>query len=70
MGCPVCNKIALIAFGYTGAIQYFAPIQPYLAVARIALLAFSLWFRLKNEYSFALPFQNAPTFMGENDASN
>ena len=70
VGCPVCNKIALIAFGYTGAIQYFAPIQPYLAVAGIALLAFSLWVRLKNEYSCSLPFQNAPKSMGEKDASN
>lgn len=70
VGCPVCNKIALIAFGYTGAIQYFAPIQPYLALAGIALLAFSLWVRLKNEYSCSLPFQNTPTLTGEKDASN
>jgi hypothetical protein len=58
VGCPVCNKLALIAFGYTGAIQYFAPIQPYLAIAGIALLALSLRVRLNNEYSCSLPFQN------------
>jgi hypothetical protein len=66
----VCNKIALIALGYTGAIQYFAPIQPYLAIAGIALLAFSLRMRMNNEYSCSLPFQNAHTTTGEKDASN
>jgi hypothetical protein len=70
VGCPVCNKIALIALGYTGAIQYFAPIQPYLAIAGIALLAFSLRMRMNNEYSCSLPFQNAHTTTGEKDASN
>lgn len=70
VGCPVCNKIALIAFGYTGAIQYFAPIQPYLALAGIALLAFSLRVRLNNEYSCSLPFQNSFTSTGEKNASN
>ena len=70
VGCPVCNKLALIAFGYTGAIQYFAPIQPYLALAGIALLAFSLRVRLNNEYSCSLPFQNSLTSTGEKNASN
>ena len=58
VGCPVCNKLVLIALGYSGAIQYFAPIQPYLALAGIALLMFSLRMRLNNEFSCALPFQN------------
>lgn len=70
VGCPVCNKLALIAFGYTGAFQYFAPIQPYLAIAGIALLAFSLRVRLNNEYSCSLPFQSINTSTGEKDASN
>ncbi len=58
VGCPVCNKLVLIALGYSGAIQYFAPIQPYLALAGIALLMFSLRMRLNNEFSCALSFQN------------
>jgi hypothetical protein len=40
VGCPVCNKLVLIALGYSGAIQYFAPIQPYLALIGIALLMY------------------------------
>jgi hypothetical protein len=70
VGCPVCNKLALIALGYSGAIQYFAPIQPYLALAGIVLLAYSLRMRLKNEYSCALPFRNIGSSIGEKDASN
>lgn len=42
VGCPVCNKLALIALGYTGAIQWFAPVQPVLAVAGIGLLWYAL----------------------------
>ena len=70
VGCPVCNKLAIIALGYSGAIQYFAPIQPYLAVAGIALLAYSLRMRLNNEYSCSLPFQITNKKIGEKDGSN
>jgi len=70
VGCPVCNKLALIALGYSGAIQYFAPIQPYLAVAGIALLAYSLRMRLNNEYSCSIPFQSTNKMDGEKDGSN
>ena len=70
VGCPVCNKLALIALGYSGAIQYFAPIQPYLAVAGIALLAYSLRMRLNNEYSCSLPFQSTNKMIGGKDGSN
>lgn len=70
VGCPVCNKLALLALGYSGAIQYFAPIQPYLALAGIILLAVSLRMRLNNEYSCSLPFQTTNKSIGENDGSN
>ncbi len=49
VGCPVCNKLVLIALGTTGAVQWFAPIQPILAVAAIALLIWALRRRLKGE---------------------
>jgi len=55
IGCPVCNKLALIALGYSGAIQYFAPIQPYLAALGIGLLAYALRQRLTNEASCKIP---------------
>jgi hypothetical protein len=70
VGCPVCNKLVLIALGYSGAIQYFAPIQPYLAFAGIALLMYSLRMRLNNEYSCSISLKNTTTSIGEKDASN
>jgi hypothetical protein len=58
VGCPVCNKIVLLALGASGAMQFFEPVQPYLAVASIVLLGWALHARLTRENSCALP---APT---------
>jgi hypothetical protein len=51
VGCPVCNKIVLLALGATGAIRWFAPIQPYLAVAAIGLLGWAFVARVRRERS-------------------
>lgn len=42
VGCPVCNKIVLMALGSAGALSWFAPVQPLLQLAAIALLAWAL----------------------------
>lgn len=55
VGCPVCNKIALLALGYTGALQWFAPVQPVLAVAGVVLLAYALARRLQGEIACPVP---------------
>ena len=55
VGCPVCNKIALLALGYTGALTYFAPLQPILAAASVILLLVAVIIRLKGQYSCPLP---------------
>ena len=47
IGCPVCNKIALLVLGWSGALTYFAPIQPFLGVAAVALLGATLATRLR-----------------------
>ncbi|MDJ0348363.1 hypothetical protein [Cryobacterium sp. PH29-G1] len=49
VGCPVCNKLALLALGYTGAITWFAPIQPYLALLAIILSGLALLWRLRGQ---------------------
>ncbi len=49
VGCPVCNKLVLIALGASGAISWFAPIQPFLAVASVILMAWALRARLRGE---------------------
>lgn len=45
IGCPVCNKIAVLALGWGGAMTYFAPVQPLLGVVSLALLGYALWGR-------------------------
>ena len=47
IGCPVCNKIALVLLGTSGALSLYAPIQPLIGVASLALLAGTLAWRLR-----------------------
>jgi hypothetical protein len=48
IGCPVCNKIALILLGTSGALTVFAPVQPLIGAASLALLAGTLAWRLRS----------------------
>ena len=66
IGCPVCNKLALIALGSTGAIQFFAPVQPYLGALGVLLLAGALMVRLRGELVCRLPAR-APDVPAEAD---
>lgn len=49
VGCPTCNKLVVVALGSTGALDWFAPAQPLLAVASIVLLAWALRARLHGQ---------------------
>ena len=60
VGCPVCNKLALIALGYAGALRWFAPVQPFLAVAGVALLAWALRARLQGQLACPTPTPTQP----------
>jgi hypothetical protein len=59
VGCPVCNKLVLLALGATGAMQFFEPVQPYLAAASIVLLAWALYARVTRENSCRIPRRNS-----------
>lgn len=61
VGCPVCNKIALLALGYSGALTWFAPFQPVLAVLALALVAVALVARLRGQVACPLPTRSAVT---------
>ena len=54
VGCPVCNKIVLIALGASGAMTWFAPLQPFLALASVVLMGWALHARLKGEISCSI----------------
>ena len=64
VGCPVCNKLVLLALGTSGAMTWFAPVQPFLAVASVVLMAVALRIRLKNQTSCSVstkPVSTTPT---------
>ncbi len=49
VGCPICNKVVVVALGTSGALSWFAPVQPYLGVVALGLLAWALRVRLRGE---------------------
>lgn len=55
VGCPVCNKIALLALGYTGALTWFAPLQPLLALLALIMAAVAVVWRLVGQVACPLP---------------
>jgi len=54
IGCPVCNKLVVVALGTTGALNWFAPLQPILAVAAVVLMAVALRARLRSQVACRL----------------
>lgn len=55
VGCPICNKFVVAAIGVNGALNWFAPFQPLLAVVSLALLAYALWSRRQAAAQCRLP---------------
>lgn len=47
VGCPICNKLIVAVLGTSGALSYFAPLQPALGVAAILLAVTGLFVRLR-----------------------
>ena len=55
VGCPVCNKLVVAVLGVTGAMQWWAPLQPLLGVASVGLLAWALRTRIRGERACRVP---------------
>lgn len=55
VGCPVCNKLVVALIGVGGALSWFAPAQPVIGAAAVALLAVGLRQRLRAVASTACP---------------
>ena len=47
VGCPVCNKPAVLLLGTAGAASWLGPLQPILGATAIVLLAGALVVRLR-----------------------
>lgn len=60
VGCPVCNKLVVLALGVSGALTIFDPLRPFLGIAAILTLGLTLYLRLRTlRYGCALPAQSA-----------
>lgn len=55
VGCPTCNMLVVFALGTSGAIAWFEPLQPVLAVGSLVLLGVALRARLRAERSCPVP---------------
>lgn len=45
VGCPVCNKLVLLAIGTSGALGFWAPLQPVVAIVSVVLMAGAVVYR-------------------------
>lgn len=55
VGCPVCNQLVLAAIGTSGALSWWAPVQPLVGLVAIALLVWTLRKRLQTYALTACP---------------
>lgn len=60
VGCPVCNKLVVGLLGASGALTYWAPLQPLLGASSVALLAAGLIVRLRAGVSCPVPPRSPP----------
>lgn len=71
VGCPICNKLVVLALGVSGALSYWAPAQPVLAVASLALLVHALVRRLRTAAACPVPYAPSPLgSAGREDAAH
>lgn len=55
IGCPICNKLIVGLLGVSGAMTYFAPIQPFLGAAGLLLVGVALIYRFRDLRRGACP---------------
>ncbi|GIK83230.1 MAG: hypothetical protein BroJett024_43350 [Alphaproteobacteria bacterium] len=48
IGCPVCNKLIVALLGVSGAMDYFAPAQPFLGALGMLALGVALGYRIRS----------------------
>ena len=52
VGCPVCNQAVVALVGVSGALSWWAPVQPFVGLLAVGLLLYTLRKRL-NTYKLA-----------------
>jgi len=68
VGCPVCNQAVVALVGTSGALGWWAPVQPVVGLAAVGLLVHTLRLRLKTYDLSACPLP-APTGPGRDHQS-
>lgn len=48
VGCPTCNHLVVAVIGTSGALSFFQPIQPILALASVGLLGWAVRRRVRD----------------------
>ncbi|MEM7275552.1 MAG: hypothetical protein AAF547_20925 [Actinomycetota bacterium] len=59
VGCPVCNQLVVALVGTSGALSWWAPVQPVVGLAAIGLLLYTLRLRLRTYRLTACPLPAA-----------
>ena len=55
VGCPICNKLVVGLIGVSGALNYWAPLQPLLGLLSVAVLGAGLVVRLRGALVCPVP---------------
>lgn len=55
VGCPVCNQMVVALVGTSGALSWWAPIQPIVGLVAVAVLLYTLRMRLNTYRLTACP---------------
>ncbi|MCY4663482.1 MAG: hypothetical protein OXC00_02315 [Acidimicrobiaceae bacterium] len=55
VGCPVCNQAVVALLGVSGALAWWAPVQPFVGLLAVALLLYTLRKRLNTYKLTACP---------------
>lgn len=55
VGCPVCNQLVVALVGTSGALSWWAPVQPVVGLVAVGLLLYTLRMRLRTYRLTACP---------------
>ncbi len=55
VGCPVCNQAVVALIGVSGALSWWAPVQPFVGLLAVGLLLYTLRKRLNTYKLSACP---------------
>lgn len=60
VGCPVCNQLVVALLGTSGALSWWAPVQPVVGLVAVGLLLWTLRLRLRTYRLTACPIPGRP----------